>query len=404
MRLLLISLLAVLTACSSSDKKEVDEKDLGPKGLPSFNAEISLDAKWKRQLGKGLGNAFAGLEPAVQNGVVYGVDHSGLLQAFKLKNGQQVWKTDFKTSMSAGVALGKQLGFVATSNGEIIAFNLSDGSESWRSNVKSEVLAVPSVKGKYLAAQTADGKLHLLKTSNGTNLWTFDSNLPSLSLRGTSSPLFYRDTVVAGFASGKVVGLNLKDGGLLWQERIGVPAGRSELERLVDVDGSLLIRDDMLYVVGYQGHIAAIDLKAGKFRWKLEASSYHGPVAGLGNLYIVSDDDTVKAIDDRSATDVWSQVDLQGRQLSEATLFAGHLLVADYEGYIHVIKQLDGTIIGRERVVRAPLDWVKTGSYGIKNPSRLFSKDPGIRTRLVTQDNFILAVSNSGLLSVFELN
>lgn len=401
MRLLAIMMLATLAACSSTGEKE---QDSGPKGLPSYDSELSLDAMWKTQIGKGLGNTFADLTPSIQSGVLYAADHKGLVQALKLKNGEQLWNTDFSSDLSAGVAVGKQLGFVASLNGEIIAFDLSDGSESWRSDVKSEVLSVPQVSGQYLAAQTADGKLHVLKTSNGKRLWSFDSNLPSLSVRGTSAPVFYKDMVLAGFASGKVVGLNIEDGSVMWQERIGVPAGRSELERLVDVDGSLLVRDDILYVCGYQGHIAAIDLSSGKMRWKREASSYHGPSAGLGNLYIVADNDQVQAFDDRSANDVWIQADLEGRQLSEPVLFAGHLAVADYEGYIHVIKQLDGAIIGRQQVVRPALDWVKTGSYGMKNPSRQFSLDPGIRTRLLTQDNYLIALNNSGLLSVFQLD
>jgi len=263
------------------------------------------------------------------------------------------------------------------------------------------VLSLPVQKGDRVAAQTIDGHLYLLDASTGAIKWSYDSNLPSLSLRGTSQPVFHGPMVVAGFANGKVVGVNVKDGSIMWQERIGIPAGRSELERLVDIDGRLLVQDDLLYVVGYQGHIAAIDLRNGKMVWKQEASSYHGPLAGLGNLYLVNDSDHLVAIDDRSAADVWQQVELQGRHLSEPVMFAKHIVVADFEGYIHLIKQLDGTIVGRDQVVRPPVDWVRTGSYNLKHPSREFAKDPGIRTRLVSNDDYLLAISNSGYLTAY---
>jgi outer membrane protein assembly factor BamB len=170
------------------------------------------------------------------------------------------------------------------------------------------------------------------------------------------------------------------------------------------VDGRLLVKDDTLFVAGYQGHVMAIDLRNGKAMWKREASSYHGPLNGLGNIYLVSDDDHILAVDDQSTNDVWMQADLEGRQLSEPVLFANHIAVTDFEGYIHLVKQLDGTIVGRDQLVRPPISWVRTGSYGMNHPSRQFDYDDGIRTSLLASDDFLVAISNSGYLSVFKLD
>lgn len=399
MRLLFVLALAVLTACSSNDTK--DEADLGPNSLAGFDEEIGLSTQWRKQIGNGLGSAYASLQPAVKNQVVYAADAQGLVTALELDSGATIWSNQFNTEVTAAVAVGVKLGYIASANGELIAFDLKTGDEAWRSNVKSEILSLPVENGSHVAAQTIDGHLYALDANTGAIKWSYDSNLPSLSLRGTSQPIFHGSMVVAGFANGKVVGVNADDGAILWQERIGIPAGRSELERLVDIDGRLLVKDDVLYVVGYQGHIAAIDLRNGKMQWKQEASSYHGPLAGLGNLYLVSDNDHVLAVDDRSASDVWQQIALQGRHLSEPVMYKKYIAVADYEGYIHLIKQLDGTIVGRDQLVRPPVGWVSAGSYNSKHLSREFAKDVGIRTRLVVSGDYLIAISNSGYLATY---
>lgn len=402
MRLLVVLLLISLAACSSNDKKE--QQELGPKSLDGIDEEISLSQQWRHQVGNGMGKAYARLQPAINDGVIFVASANGVVEALSLGEGKTVWSTNLDTEITAAIAVHGSNGYIATANGDVIALNIDDGSEAWRKNIKSEVLAVPVIQDDALALQTVDGKLHVLDAANGKSRWSYDSNLPNLSLRGTSQPIFHGGSVIAGFASGKVVGLNAKNGMVLWQERIGIPAGRSELERLVDVDGRLLVKDDTLFVAGYQGHVMAIDLRNGKAMWKREASSYHGPLNGLGNIYLVSDDDHILAVDDQSTNDVWMQADLEGRQLSEPVLFANHIAVTDFEGYIHLVKQLDGTIVGRDQLVRPPISWVRTGSYGMKHPSRQFDYDDGIRTSLLASDDFLVAISNSGYLSVFKLD
>ncbi|MFT5594599.1 MAG: outer membrane protein assembly factor BamB [Oceanicoccus sp.] len=402
MRLLFVLLLVSLAACSSNDKKE--QKEVGPKALQGIDEEIQLSQQWRHQVGNGMGKAYARLQPVIDGGFIYVASANGLVEALSLKDGNLKWAQNFDAEITAAIAVYDGKGYIATANGDIIALSIAEGKEIWRKNIKSEVLSVPVIDGNDIAIQTVDGKLHVIDAENGKPRWSYDSNLPNLSLRGTSQPIFHGGSVIAGFASGKVVGLNTENGMVLWQERIGIPAGRSELERLVDVDGRLLIKDDTLFVAGYQGHVMAIDLRNGKAMWKREASSYHGPLNGLGNIYLVSADDHILALDDQSTNEVWVQADLEARQLSEAVLFANHIAVTDFEGYIHLIKQLDGTIVGRDQLVRPPVSWVRTGSYGIKHPSRQFDYDDGIRTRLLAEGDYLVAISNSGYLSVFKLD
>jgi len=395
-----------LAACSSEPKKE--EVDEGPAGLSSFEEEVDLDLVWRLQVGKGQGTAYARIQPALWADKLYVADAYGLVSGHELADAEELWKVNLNANINSAIGVSEKHVYVVTDNGVMHALNRSTGESDWAAEVQSEVLAAPVFsEGQnegLVAVQSVDGKLRLYEAKDGKQRWTYDSNLPKLSLRGTSAPVFYEDQLIVGFANGKVVGLNLQDGSEKWSERIGIPAGRSELERLVDVDGRLLVRDETLFVVGYQGQMAAIDLRIGKMMWKRDASSYHGPLYGLGNLYVLSADDELQAFDERSGSDVWNQPDLRGRQLTEPVFLDNYIAVADFEGYVHLLKQLDGAVVGRAQVKRPAVDWVRGGSYNFKHPSRYFDLDAGIRTRLVATGDYLLAINNSGFLNLFQID
>lgn len=400
MRILAVIAALMLAACSSSPEKNSTE----PASLPDFDKEVSLDLVWSAQIGKGMGQGFARINPASDGKTLYLADAHGELQARNLADGDIQYSLNIGMDITGGVLLDGETLFLSNADADLVALNAADGSLKWQKRLSSEMLALPAISGNNLLVQTVDGKLHLLDKTDGRNKWSFDSNMPLLSLRGTSAPLIYQNQAIAGFANGKVVGLNLDNGQQLWEERIGIPAGRSELERLVDIDGRLLVDNDTLYVVGYQGSLMVIDLRSGRARWKKDASSYSGPLYGLGNLYVVDADDQLHAFDDRAGNDVWQNSDLYRRQLSEPVFFHNLIVASDAEGYIHLFKQLDGTIVGRDQVKRPALDWVSANSYGFRHPTRYFDLDPGIRTRLNVVGDYLVAINNAGFVNIFQLD
>lgn len=402
MRILFLLLLSGLVACSSNDTQP-EEESTGPVGLSGFDEEFDVGVEWRRQVGVGQGRSQGQFIPAIQGDRLWIADAEGVVESIDVESGTCLWRLSLDEALTMGVHIHNDALFLATANGELVSLNIEDGSENWRKDLKSEIVSLPAADDDHIALQSVDGNLHLLNALSGKRLWSHNSNLPNLSLRGTSRPVIAGDKVIAGFASGKVVAVNRADGRVLWQERVGIPAGRSELERLVDVDGRILIQDDIVYAVGYQGHAVALDLNSGKAMWKREASSYHGAVTGLGNLYIISEDDRIIAIDERTTNDVWIQPDLMGRQLTQPVMIKDQIAVADYQGYVHLVKQLDGTIVGRTQVVRVPTDWVRTGSYNMKHPSRHFSKEKNIPARLTVVGDTLIAYSQSGLLSAITV-
>jgi outer membrane protein assembly factor BamB len=234
--------------------------------------------------------------------------------------------------------------------GEIIALDTDSGEEKWRARVTSEVLAAPALNGDVVLVQTQDDRLIALDMDTGSQRWIFENTPAVLTLRGTGSPVLTNRLAVAGLSSGKVIALDAQRGIPVWEQRVAIPQGRSELERVVDIDGGLLLSAGTLYAVSYQGRVAALELDSGRILWQREASSSVGVAQGFGNVYVSLASGTVEGIDERSASALWSNDALARRQLSAPEVFSSYVAFGDLEGYLHLISQVDGRFVGRERI------------------------------------------------------
>ena len=340
-----LALAVVVVGCSSNTKKE-----LPPAELPKFEREVQLKKEWSRSIGKGQGDTFNMLTPAIEGDRLFAADVTGLVMALDRLSGKVLWKKDLKAPVSGAVGAGYGLVTMGTLKGEVIALDASSGEEKWRSRVTSEVLAAPAVNGDVVLVQTQDDRLIAFDADTGNQRWIFESTPAVLTLRGTGSPLLTNRLAIAGLSTGKVIALDAQRGIPVWEQRVAIAQGRSELERVVDIDGGLLLSAGTLYAVSYQGRVAAMDLESGRILWQREASSSVGVAQGFGNVYVSLASGTVEGIDERSASALWSNDALARRQLSAPEVFSSYVAFGDLEGYLHLISQVDGRFVGRERI------------------------------------------------------
>lgn len=366
----LLALAVLVVGCSSNSKKE-----LPPADLPDFEEEVVLQKEWSRSIGEGQGETFNMLVPAVDGDSIYAADVEGLVMALERMTGKVLWKQDLDLPVSGAVGAGYGLVVVGTLKGEIIALDASSGEEKWRARVASEVLAAPAINGDIVLVQTQDDRLIALDANSGSQRWLFDNTPAVLTLRGTGSPVLTNRLAIAGLSSGKVIALDAQRGLPVWEQRVAVPQGRSELERVVDIDGGLLLSGGSLYAVSYQGRVAALDMESGRLLWQREASSSVGVAQGFGNVYVSLANGTVEGIDERSTSALWSNDALARRQLSAPEVFSSYLAFGDLEGYLHLISQVDGRFVGRERI-----------------------DSDGLRARPLVVGNWLYAFGNSGKL------
>ncbi len=337
----------LLTACGSSGKKE-----LPPAELEKFTAEVQLERSWKRNIGSGQGKLYNTLMPALDGLSLYAADARGRVIAMDRDDGSVIWRKRLKERTSGAVGAGGGRVMVGTLDGEVIVLDDTSGEELWRASVSSEVLAPPQTNGDVVVVQTQDDNLVGLDISNGERRWIYEASLPVLTVRGHSTPVVNIRQVFAGLASGRVVSLAADSGTVIWEERIAQPQGRSELERMVDIDGQLLLTDSALYVAAFQGNLAAIEPESGTLRWQHPASSHGGPGAGFGSVYISHANGAVEAFDQGRPRSLWRNESLLRRKLTAPVAFSSYVAVADFEGYVHLLAQTDGRLVGRVRVDR----------------------------------------------------
>lgn len=363
--------LAVLAAgCSSNGKKEPE-----PAELVKFDAEIQLKEEWSRSIGDGQGETYNLLAPVVYGNEIFAADVDGLVVAMDRTTGKVNWKQDLEVPISGAVGAGYGLVLVGTLRGEVLALDVSTGEERWRSQVSSEVLAAPAVNGDVVVVQTQDDRVIALEIDTGAQRWSYESSPAVLTLRGTGAPLLTNQLAVAGLSSGKVVALDTRRGLPVWEQRVAVPQGRSELERVVDIDGGLLLFGGTLYVASFQGRAAALDLESGRILWQRDASTATGVALGYGSVYVSQADGTVLGIDERSTTVLWSNDSLLRRQLSAPAVFSSYVVVGDKEGYLHFLSQVDGRFAARTRI-----------------------DSDGVRARPVVEGDWLYAYGNGGKL------
>lgn len=368
--LLSLSFVATLSACSWI--KGDDSNIAPPAELVDIAHPVSVTTVWSRDLGAGAGKRFLKLDAGVADAVIYATDRKGHVYALQKDTGRELWETKLKLDISAGVGVGDGLVLVGTSKGELIALAKDTGKQQWTASLSSEILAPPAVDLGVVVAQTVDGKVFALATADGKPLWQQERNEPALSLRGTSAPLAIGGIVLTGFANGKLSAFQLKDGHMLWEIPVAEPHGRSEIERLVDVDVQPVVVGKHMYAAAYQGKMLAFDLESGHILWSRDVSTYTGLDADASNIYVTDDKDTVMALDMNSGATVWKQEQLHGRRLSAPTVSGDALAVGDFEGYVHWLSRADGHFIARSRPSR---DAILSKPVASGNDLYIYSQD-----------------------------
>ncbi|WP_336274854.1 outer membrane protein assembly factor BamB [Vreelandella indica] len=368
--------LALLAGCASKG-----DPAFTPKELRSFDETSSLDTQWDRNVGDGLGHARYPIAPSREGDTVFAADVEGVVMAMNANSGEVEWEIDLDTTISSALtAIAGQV-YLATGNGEVIALDQSDGSESWRSRVSSEVLAAPQANQQLLVVQSVDGRVTALDRATGEERWVYTSSQPSLTLRGTGTPMVIDPVSFVGLANGRLATLDNRSGQPLWDMQIATPQGRSEVERLVDLSGQPIISPDgRLFVTSYNGRVVALEATQGDLLWEANLSSRHTPILVGDLLFVVTDNSQVVALDANSGREIWRNDDLEDRWLTAPAFADGRLVVGDFDGYLHLIDAREGNIVGRTRV-----------------------HSSGISVRPVTEGSTIHVQANNGRLETLEV-
>jgi outer membrane protein assembly factor BamB len=328
-----------------------EDNSIPPTELQDINETVQVDTLWVKDVGIGLDETEVNLVPAVIDFNIYTVDREGQVTSLSLETGNMNWQVELDNIITGGIGAGDGVLMVGNTKGELIVLNADTGEQLWRKQLSSVMLAAPLIQDGIIVVRTGDGKVVGLKKEQGEQLWVYDRGVPVLTLRGNSSPIIGgRELVFTGFDSGKIAAVGIKHGRLLWEASAAVARGRSDLERLVDIDAGMILIGRVLYAVTYQGRIVAIDALEGEVLWAKEMSSYAGIAVDERQVYVTDAESNLWAVDRVSGDLLWKQDKLAHRKLTAPASVGDHVMVGDFEGYIHVLSRLDGELIGRKKL------------------------------------------------------
>lgn len=338
----LIAAIALAAGCSSLNPFASS----GPKPAKLVDIRSSADLHEAWSVGIGDSGPYV-FHPAVANGSVFAAGYKGRIA--RIEGGREVWRADADARLSAGVGSDGKLAVVVTTEGVAIAYDATNGSERWRTPVGAEVLAAPAVNDEVVVVRASDQRLIALNARDGSRRWTYQRANPPLALRSYAGVLVEGGVALAGFPGGKLVAVNLTNGGALWELTVASPRGSTELERVADVAGLPVIGRREVCAVTYQGRAACFDASNGNSLWARDFSSSVGMDRDTRFAVITDDKDAVQALDVYSGASVWKQDALARRVVSRPLIVGDYVAVGDVEGYVHLMRREDGAFAARAR-------------------------------------------------------
>jgi outer membrane protein assembly factor BamB len=338
----------LLSSCGIFDEK--DDEELQPKELLKLQDKLRVKKLWTAKVGGDFEFLLMGLRPVGDGNRIYAAGSDGDVIAVNPQSGKQHWKSELDTGLSAGPAVNTGIVAVGTKDGFVVVLDANSGAEQWRVDVGGEILAKPLIDDTNVYVQTIDNRLIALARFDGKQRWEMEQTPPVLTMRGASSPMMIGSSVIAGFDNGRLIAINIDTGDIEWDAMLSLPTGRSDLDRLSDIDGSIAVVGQDVYAAGYQGRIASIASESGQVLWSREISSMVGVAADWNSIYTTRNDGEVIALTRTNGADYWRNDDLLRREPTLPIPFQSVVVVGDFEGYLHFFSSIDGTAVARVRL------------------------------------------------------
>jgi len=368
----LLTFFIFLVACETGDKEEEKPKEL----TKEFSEKFSLDKNWSLNVFKSMPSGKVRISSDDQN--IYVFDSNGEIKSIS-KNGKKTWSNKLDTNISTGITLGFNKLLLSSSDGNVFCLEKSSGEILWQYSTEGEILAPPTTDGDIVAIQNIDGRVTAVDLDSGKFRWDYRSVIPNLTLRGTSEPSFYEGFLFVGFANGNLAKIEPRSGVTQWEIPITTSKETSEIGRIVDIDGNFVFSGGIAFVATFQGDIAALDTRSGRFIWKEKISTANDLLSSRGKVILIDEKDQVIAYSQNNGDLEWINKDFYLRELTSPKKMKSLIVYGDFQGYLHVLDTNQGEQVARQRISRSKIISVSV------------------------EEETVLALDSKGKLSLFTL-
>jgi len=342
----------LLGGCGLFDGGDLKPGDPAP--LIEFTPTLKVERIWRTSAGSGVGKAGLRIAPVYSGGRLFIADRSGRISIIDAETGRVAHRFSTELEISATLGVFENVILAGTLEGELFALDAESGAVNWRAPVSSEVLARPLLHDGVVIVRCVDGRVFGFDAADGTRLWLYDHSVPLLTLRGNGDPLARGGLVFIGYDGGEVIALRAQDGAVAWEQAVSNREGRTELDRLSDIDGSMAMVATDLYVSTVRGRLAALAVEQGRMLWVKDVGTALGVDVSRTRLTLSDTSDQVWLIDRRNAATLWKRDGLENRVLTRPSFYGDYVAVGDMQGFLHWLDAETGEFVARIKI-GAPL-------------------------------------------------
>jgi len=339
-----IVLIAFLSGCSmfsgignlfgSSVKKPQ------PAELQPVVALVPVRLMWNTRIGE----ITFPLQVNVTGDTVVVASNDGSVAALDARTGRDFWRTNVGSPIAAGVGSDGKLSAVVTRANDVVA--LANGKEVWRQKLAAQAFTSPFVAGGRVFVLAADRSVNAFDGQTGRKLWTQQRPSEPLVLRQSGVMLAVGDTLVVGLA-GRLAGLNPLNGSVRWEAPIASPRGINDVERLVDLVGTVSRSGNTVCARAFQANVGCVDAQRGTLLWTKPANGAQGVDGDDRLIFGTEADGRVMAWLRSDGEAAWSTDRLRYRNLSAPVVVGRSIAIGDASGFVHLLSRADGSLLNR---------------------------------------------------------
>jgi outer membrane protein assembly factor BamB len=330
-----LAIVSVLAGCAGgADKPKPTE--LGPNA-----ALINVRLAWNTRIGP----VSLPLDVKVNAASVTLASSDGTVVALDGASGQDLWRASAGSAIAAGAGTDGRYAAVVTRDNDLVV--MEQGRPLWREPLGAAVFTSPLVAGARVFVSGADRSISAFDAQTGRRLWNYTRpGEQALALRQAGVLLAVGDTLVGGM-SGRLIGLDPRTGAVRWDVAIANPRGTNDVERLVDLVGSVSREGDVVCARAFQAAVGCVNAARGNLLWSKPANGSEGVHGDASSVFGAEGDGRVTAWRRSDGERSWTSERLKYRGLSAPLSIGRSVAVGDAQGYVHFLSREDGSPMGR---------------------------------------------------------
>lgn len=241
--------------------------------------------------------------PTIVDTTLYIGSSSHHITAIDRIHGKKLWRSEVKGPVYGGIAVQDGTLYFGDGKGYVYAMDAAKGTELWHYETGSDIMCTPVVSGGLVYFTTMSG--HLLAVDRATGAKRFQTprrtSTGEFTIRGSSSPVQWKNTIISGFADGSIAAFDMSNGAVIWEKPLATLA-----QTLQDVDTTPLLIGDTVVAGSVDGNLYALRVDTGATQWAVPVGTPNDVLYQDGTLYVVGHG-TLYALNPNSGSTLWRQ-------------------------------------------------------------------------------------------------